>query len=163
VPLGSLTLSGSKLFGMAYFSGSLNGGMAFSMNLDGSGYTVIHNFQPNTATDGSMPTGDLVALGSTLYGMTHAGGIIGQGSLFDMNLDGSGFQVLTSLGGDNGAASPTGDPTLSTGGLPVYGMGQGSIIMYPFPEPASAALLAFGVALCASGRRRCGAARRRGH
>ena len=43
-----LTLVGSKLFGT---SGSAGDGTIFSMNTDGSDYTVLHSFADGTTTD----------------------------------------------------------------------------------------------------------------
>lgn len=128
-PYGSLTLVGSKLYGMtsAGGSGGTSGGgsgygVIFSINTDGNGYQVLHNFAgyPN---DGNNPTGSLTLVGSKLYGMTAGGGKSnGPGVIFSINLDGTGYQVLfdfssTSTGG------PKGSLTLSGGKL--YGMTSG--------------------------------------
>jgi uncharacterized repeat protein (TIGR03803 family) len=51
---------------------------------------VLHQF---TETDGLGPMGDLALAGGTLYGAARAGGI-GNGTIFRVHQDGSGFEVL---------------------------------------------------------------------
>ena len=46
----SLTISGSTLYGATYYGGFDNSGTVFKLNTDGTGYTVIHEF--DRATDG---------------------------------------------------------------------------------------------------------------
>jgi uncharacterized repeat protein (TIGR03803 family) len=99
-PYGSLTLVGSRLYGMTAFGGSggISGGGAgygviYAVNTDGSDYQVLHHFQglPN---DGSVPYGALTLVGSKLYGMTSQGGAYGLGVIFSINLSGDGYQVV---------------------------------------------------------------------
>ena len=76
-PRGSLTLSGSKFYGMVRQGGSTPGagGVIFQINTDGTGFQILHNFMPSDG-DGSEPIGDLTLSGSgnTLYGATYGGG-----------------------------------------------------------------------------------------
>jgi len=92
-PDGDLILSGNTLYGTT-FSGGTNGmGTVFSINTDGSNYTVIHSF--NTAAgEGKDPEAGLFLRGNTLYGTTIAdpGGI--NGTIYSVNTDGSSFTVL---------------------------------------------------------------------
>jgi uncharacterized repeat protein (TIGR03803 family) len=95
-PQGSLLLDGSTLYGMTFWSGVLNNaGTLFKMNTDGSGYTVLHQFE-NTAVNGSGPRGTLILSGSTLYGMTLSGGSAGasHGTIFKIETNGTGFGLL---------------------------------------------------------------------
>ncbi|MGA3113030.1 MAG: choice-of-anchor tandem repeat GloVer-containing protein [Syntrophobacteraceae bacterium] len=121
-PYGSLTLSGSTLYGMAA-SGGVNGsGVIFQVNTDGTGYQVLHSFG-GVATDGCYPYGSLTLSGTTLYGMTSGGGAGGSGTIFQINTDGTGYQVLYSFGGfTNDGTYPFGSLTLS--GTTLYGMTQ---------------------------------------
>jgi uncharacterized repeat protein (TIGR03803 family) len=79
--LGELLLSGSTLFGMTLLGGTANLGTIFEIETDGSGYTELHSFVGG-AGDGAGPTGDLILSGSTLYGMTGAGGATDNGVVF---------------------------------------------------------------------------------
>lgn len=147
-PLGSLTLSGSKLYGMA--GGCRSKGVLFSMNTDDTDYSFLHSFFGGTS-DGASPNGSLTLSGSTLYGMTVAGGTSNRGTLFGININGSGFSLLESfVGTPNDGSSPYGDLTISGDGSTLYGMtlqggtnGGGTVFAKFFvPEPSSLLLLA---------------------
>jgi uncharacterized repeat protein (TIGR03803 family) len=119
-PYGSLTLSGSTLYGMTGYGGGSNGGTVFKMNTDGTGFALLHTFT-GSGGDGSNPFGSLTLSGSTLYGMTYGGGDSGRGTAFKMNTDGTGFNRLhTFAGGVNDGSAPYGSLTLS--GSTLYGM-----------------------------------------
>lgn len=129
-PYGSLVASGSTLYGMTSSGGAYNLGTIFKINMDGTGYAVLHSFAGavvGAPTDGANPKGSLTLSGSTLYGMTSGGGIrAGEGTIFKINTDGTGFAVLYSFGSNgNGydAAWPDGSLTLS--GSTLYGMTTG--------------------------------------
>ncbi len=101
VPMSGLTLVSTKLYGSTYYGGSNHVGTIFSMNLDGSAFTVLHQLgtEPIDATDPSASP--LTLVGNQLSGAYRGGGtnlgygqFIGQGLLFHMNLDGSGFTPL---------------------------------------------------------------------
>jgi uncharacterized repeat protein (TIGR03803 family) len=113
-PCGSLTLSGSTLYGMTYAGGASSGGTIFQINTDGTGYRILHAFSGG-ASDGALPAGDLTQSGSTLYGMTDSGGASSAGTIFQINTDGTGFQVLHSF-----YAEPSASLTLL--GSALYGM-----------------------------------------
>jgi len=121
-PAGSLLLSGSVLFGLTHDGGAYGLGTVFSVNPDGSGFTVLHSFASGTG-DGANPYGGLVLSGSTLYGMTYGGGY-GYGTVFKLNTDGTGFTVLRALDNFNDGGKPYGSLTLS--GSTLYGMTSGS-------------------------------------
>jgi uncharacterized repeat protein (TIGR03803 family) len=117
-PLGGLTVSGSKLYGMTRWSGvGVEGGSIFQINTDFTGFNVIHTFAGG-ANDGRSPCENTLTLvDSALYGVTLAGGANNGGTLFKINLDGSGFQVLHSFDAGSG---PNGDLTLV--GSSLYGV-----------------------------------------
>ena len=84
-------------------------GQAFSQT-----FTVLHSFGVqntnsvgvSTNSDGAGSMGALVLSGNTLYGATTAGGAFGNGTLFSVNTDGTGFKVLhTFTAQDNGTNS----------------------------------------------------------
>jgi len=121
VPNGDLTISGSIMYGMTSTGGSNNQGNIFSINIDGTGYTDILNFN---GTNGSLPNGDLTLSGSVLYGMTSKGGANGEGLIFSVNTDGTGYKNLLDFNGTNGS-NPNGSLILSAGVL--YGMTAGNV------------------------------------
>ena len=100
---GTLTLSGTTLYGMACNGGSNGDGTVFSVGVNGSGF---HNLLSFTGTGGAYPgasaAGSLTLIGSTFYGMTQAGGSAGKGTVFRVGANGSGFQSLLSFTGSGG-------------------------------------------------------------
>ncbi len=100
---GPLALSGSTLYGMTLFGGTNdNPGTIFKINTNGSGFSVIHTF--GEIGDGKFPWGSVTLIGSTLYGMTSSGGDSNNGTIFKINTDGSGYNVLYSFNGTDGAS-----------------------------------------------------------
>lgn len=125
-PNGSLTPVGSRLYGMTPEGGANSAGTIFSINSDGSGYSVLHNFTAFNVNEGSEPYGSLTLVGSKLYGMTKEGGLAGYGTIFSINLDGSGYMLIhnfTNAGYAYDDAHPLGSLTLVDSTL--YGMTSG--------------------------------------
>jgi uncharacterized repeat protein (TIGR03803 family) len=91
-PYGAL-LSGpdGALYGAGHSMGSFSGGTVFKLAIDGTGLTVLHDFDH---LDGRWPFAGLV-LGAdgALYGSTHQGGF-GIGTVFTIQTDGSNFAKL---------------------------------------------------------------------
>ncbi|MGO9017794.1 MAG: choice-of-anchor tandem repeat GloVer-containing protein [Syntrophobacteraceae bacterium] len=120
-PSGSLTLSGSTLYGMTPSGGANGSGTIFQINTNGKGYKVLYSFGTVT-NDGANPNGSLTLSGSTLYGMTSQGGTNGLGTIFQINAT-TGYQVLYNFAGyPNDGANPNGSLTLSLSGSTLYGM-----------------------------------------
>ena len=105
---GSLTLSGSTLYGTTANGGSYGDGNVFSINTDGSGFESLLSFSGSTT---EHPLWSFTLGGSTLYGMTTFGGANGGGTVFRVNTDGTGFQSLLAFSGSNGGR-PWGGLTL---------------------------------------------------
>ena len=84
-PSAGLTLSGSTLYGTTVGGGSSGAGTVFKVNTDGSGYTVLQNF--DGGRDGGYPQASLTLSGSTLYGTTANGGGSGNGTVFKIGTD----------------------------------------------------------------------------
>ena len=59
-------------------------------------YQPLHNFAA-TSRDGFSPLTDLVLVSNTLYGTTASGGTNGNGTIFKINTDGTGYGILRSL------------------------------------------------------------------
>lgn len=106
-PNGGVILSGDTLYGTAVGGGKFARGTVFKVNTNGSGFTTLHNFtradfhpdlNPFSAnSDGTHPMAGLVLSNDTLYGTTQGGGDFGQGTVFKVNTDGTGFTTLHSF------------------------------------------------------------------
>ena len=81
-PLGSLTLFGKELFGMASSGGANNSGCIFSIDTNGKEYKKLFDFN---GINGNFPGGDLTLSGDTLYGMTEIGGAHNYGVIFKLD------------------------------------------------------------------------------
>lgn len=107
-----LLVSGGQLFGTTSFGGyaypnpASEGGTVFSLNTDGGNFVLLYQFN---LSDGKTPASELCLSGSTLYGVTSAGGSAGGGVVFSLDTSGSGFTVLRNL--------TAADGTGATGGL----------------------------------------------
>jgi uncharacterized repeat protein (TIGR03803 family) len=97
-PEAGLALSGNTLYGTAASSGAFGNGTIFAITTDGSGFTNLHSFTAlsiyGTNGDGAYPYGGLVSSGEAIYGTAYLGGSGGQGTIFKINSDGTGFTNL---------------------------------------------------------------------
>jgi uncharacterized repeat protein (TIGR03803 family) len=158
-PYGSLTLDGSTLYGMTSTGGNADVGTVFRINTDGTGFSLLRKFAGGSA-DGSSPYGSLTLDGSTLYGMTSAGGDANAGTMFQMNTDGTGFSLLHEFaGGGTDGSAPNG--SLTQDGLMIYGMTRsggdadlGTVFSMVIPEPSSFVLMGVGALAFLPRRRR---------
>lgn len=117
-PRGSLIYDGTYLYGITYQGGSNGGwGVAYKIKPDGTGFLNLHNFDN---TDGGNPLGSLIAIGSTLYGMTSSGSLDGSGNIYKVNSDGTGFTELFPFIQNDTGGNPTG--SLITDGTFLYGL-----------------------------------------
>jgi uncharacterized repeat protein (TIGR03803 family) len=82
-PFGSLTLSGSTLYGVTSDEDTGTDGTIFSIMTDGTDYRVLHRFN---GTDGRDPWGTLLLHDGSLYGMTSKGGSNNLGVIFALDL-----------------------------------------------------------------------------
>jgi uncharacterized repeat protein (TIGR03803 family) len=165
-PYAPPTVFGSKLYGTTVLNPDPDGvGTIFSINTDGTDYTVLHRFYTGPDNDGAYPAGPLTLSGSTLYGTTNRGGAGGLGTIFSLGLDGTGYQVLESFAGNtddgiDGDEPYLGGPAISPDGSTLFGMTQyggaanrGVIFSKTIPEPGTSALLGFGMFLLSARRR----------
>lgn len=99
-PLAALTAFGTNLFGTCS-GGGISNGVVFRLNTDGSGFTNLHVFSAlvsGTNSDGAFPyAGGLTVNGTNLFGTTRLGGRAGNGVVYRLNPDGSGFTNLHSF------------------------------------------------------------------
>ncbi|MGD1085023.1 MAG: choice-of-anchor tandem repeat GloVer-containing protein [Verrucomicrobiota bacterium] len=101
-PMAALVLSGQSLYGTTE-GGGVGEGTVFKVNVDGTGFGTLHTFTAvrgarYTNSDGRFPQSELVLSGQTLYGTAWSGGPAGQGTVFKVNTDGTGFVVLHGFG-----------------------------------------------------------------
>jgi uncharacterized repeat protein (TIGR03803 family) len=94
-PQAGLILSGNTLYGTASAGGSSGNGTVFAVNTDGTGFTNLHTF--TEGSDGTGPQAGLILSGNTLYGTAQYGGSSGNGTIFAVNTDGTGFRNLHSF------------------------------------------------------------------
>ena len=104
LPYGSvIQASNGSLYGMTSRGGFSNSGNGtiFKVKADGTGYVVLHRFDPHTG----VPMGSLIqGTDGMLYGQG-IGGFVGYGAIFKINLDGTGFQIIHHMNGNDGIAS----------------------------------------------------------
>jgi uncharacterized repeat protein (TIGR03803 family) len=102
-PWGGLLLVGNTLYGTASRGGDAGSGTVYKLNTDGTGFSRLHSFGALDAggnnTDGAYPLSSLILWSNALYGTTYRGGTLGTGTVFRVNLDGTGFTTLQHLGG----------------------------------------------------------------
>lgn len=102
-----ISSSSAVIYGTASLGGDSGQGTIFSMNSDGTGYTVLHNF--TGGADGGFPTAGLVLSGNTLYGTTVNGGSTDNGTVFAINTNKTGFTVLHNFTARNSPAYTNSD------------------------------------------------------
>jgi uncharacterized repeat protein (TIGR03803 family) len=120
-PLAPLYLTNGMLYGTAEYGGAGNNGTIFGMNLDGSGFTILHAFTGRG--DGGNPMGGLV--GDRVYvPLANGGSNFFTGAIFSLNLYGSG-PVGTSLPGGTEGSYPIGEMGVTAGGTVFAAAGQG--------------------------------------
>jgi uncharacterized delta-60 repeat protein len=120
IPYGLLVLHDGVFYGTTTYGGPpydvpptnpANKGNLFKMNMDGTGFTVLHEFVGG-ANDGWKPWSGLTISGDTIYGSTVYGGPRGEsgGVIYAMNTNGGGFRLLHTFGepgdGFGGSTSP---------------------------------------------------------
>jgi len=103
-PDAGLISSGNILYGTAANGGRFGEGTVFALNLDGSGFTTLHSFTPTSPpglnSDGVEPEAGLILSGNILYGTAYGGGgKFGGGTVFALNIDGTGFMTLHDFAG----------------------------------------------------------------
>ncbi len=163
-PIAGLVVSGDTLYGVAGSGGSSGNGTVFKLNTNGTGFTTLHSFAPlsgpypPTNSDGALPLGKLILSGNTLYGTTSGGGSSGNGTLFAINTDGTGFTKLHNFAAfppvpgpstNSDGAGPSGGLILSGNtlfGTAAYGGSMGSGTMFAINTDGSGFINLFNFA-----------------
>jgi uncharacterized repeat protein (TIGR03803 family) len=124
-PNAGLTLLGSNIYGATPSGGSSANGTIFSLNTDGTRFRVLHVFTAGSGSFGNVTNGDganpeaaLFPSGNALYGVSSSGGGSGNGTIFTLNTDGTGFTNLHVFADGVGTF---GNVTNSDGAHPVSG------------------------------------------
>jgi len=121
-PQAGLILSGSVLYGTASQGGSSDYGTVFSINTNGTGFTILYSFA-GYPEDGADPVSGLLLSGSTLFGTAQFGGNSDYGTVYAMNTDGTGYITLHNFAGYAGdGAFPTAGLIFS--GSTLYGTAE---------------------------------------
>jgi hypothetical protein len=160
LPMGSLTLNGTTLYGMTNGGGAFSRGNIFSVGTDGSNYRNLLSFTGSGGSaSGAFPDGSLILSGTTLYGMTSGGGAYTGGNIFSAGIDGSDYRDLYDFTGHADGGLPYSDLTLTGGTLfgttSLGGFGNNGTIFaltLPTPEPGTLALVGAGAAALVSYR-----------
>jgi uncharacterized repeat protein (TIGR03803 family) len=146
-PVAGLIISGNILYGTAEYGGGSGNGTVFALNTNGMGFTNLYSFSMVSTSfpfyangDGANPEANLIISGNTLYGTASSGGTNGDGSVFAVNTDGTGFTNLYSFVGGNDGSNPFGGLIIS--GNTLYGTaedggtnGDGTVFSLSLPLP----------------------------
>lgn len=158
------------LYGTTQNGGAYDQGAVFKMNPDGSGYSVLHSFAgtngPGPLPDGALPAAGLIQgtdgalYGTTPYDYEYEGGtaangfygVSGNGTIFRLNPDGSGYRVLKNFTGGGTGEGPSGALVQATNGL-LYGTtGGGALFSIKLDGTGYAVLKVVGPAYLMQGR-----------
>ncbi|HEV2393781.1 MAG TPA: choice-of-anchor tandem repeat GloVer-containing protein [Verrucomicrobiae bacterium] len=125
-PVGVIAL-GNTLYGTAQSGGISGIGTVFKVNVDGTGFTVLHYF-----TNSANPLAGLISSGNTLFGTTECC----YGSVFAINTDGMAFRTLHFFPFLDSGMSPRAPLVMS--GITLYGTSFGATPSFGYqPDPGS--------------------------
>jgi uncharacterized repeat protein (TIGR03803 family) len=146
-PQAGLILSGDTLYGTASGGGSWGYGTVFAINTNGMCFTNLYDF--TGGSDGWNPVAGLILSGNTLYGTAQFGGTSGDGTVFAVNTDGTGFTTLYSFTNGSDGGEPQAGLILS--GNTLYGTasgggswGAGTVFSLSLPVPPQLAITMAG-------------------
>jgi uncharacterized repeat protein (TIGR03803 family) len=108
VQTGSISVKSpaSVLYGLTTYGGKWGNGTIFSIHADGKHFTILQNFGKPGTNDGINPFGSLTLDGTTLYGTTQTGGNKGNGTVFQINTDGTGYARVYDFQNGTDAMNP---------------------------------------------------------
>ena len=124
-PLAQLVISvtTSTLYGTTIEAFTGGSGTVFAINTNGMGFRTLHSF--NSSSDGNGGFVGLILSGNTLYGVSEGGGSSGNGTVFALNTDGTGFTNLHNFTATSGPSGTNSDganpPGLIVSGNTLYG------------------------------------------
>ncbi len=166
-PVGRVVVSGNTLYGVMFRGGTNfnrccqpGDGTIYRVNTDGSNYSILRLLN-STLGDGYKPGAGLVLSGNFLFGTTQQGGVssrgtFDRGTVFKINTNGSGYQIIHAFSGYEDGEVPQTELTLI--GSTLYGItsysqfggagpvlfklgldGSGFTVVYTFPVTWSGA------------------------
>jgi uncharacterized repeat protein (TIGR03803 family) len=103
-PISGLARVGSLFYGTTGGGGKYDKGMVFSISPNGTGFTVLYDFQGKG--DGRGSAAGLTNAGGTLYGTTQDGGTKGSGTVFSITTAGAFATIYSFKGGASDGAKP---------------------------------------------------------
>jgi len=122
------------LYGITRAGGANGTGVIFKISKEGTGFTVLHTFGPITSEVNAVPVLNADGIGSTspllagaddyFYGTAANGGPSGNGTVFRVRFDGTGFEVLHAFTAIVESDSST-LPTNEDGATPIAGLTDG--------------------------------------
>lgn len=123
----SLLVNGTTLYGTTYWGGANGNGTVFRMQLDGSGFSMLHHFGATRTNHGGVFTNNggahpiqfsgLTLWGKTLFGTTFSGGNSGNGTVFALLTNGTGFTIIHDFSATTGPSSINSDGATPYAGL----------------------------------------------
>lgn len=134
-PQAGVVSVGNALFGAADSGGAWGNGTYFKLNKDGSGYVTLYNFSlllNETNSDGAYPDNTPVLVGNTLFGASYNGGLFGNGTVFKLNTNGTGFTTLHHFA--DTTLNPSGFATNAGGANPESGLLVADEVVYGTTE-----------------------------
>jgi len=130
-----LEASDGLLYGTTEFGGAQDLGAAFTLNRDGTGFHVFHDFG---VLDGIRPRAPLVEQGALLWGTAYAGGADDGGTLFRMTRTGRIFAPVhdfAAAGGEHPRAAVLVGSDGALYGTTEAGGDHGFGVVYRFTNP----------------------------
>lgn len=109
-----------NLYGTALEGGLDDNGVIYKISLTGADYSPIHIFN-GSDSDGAQPHSGVILVNNVFYGITAEGGTHGNGTLYQINPNGTDFSVLHSFHNSTGDDSH-GRLTLGSDGHTLFGM-----------------------------------------
>ncbi len=94
------------LYGATNTGGANSDGIVFSMNTDGSNYTILHDFAGGTGDGANAWGGVVLGTDGKIYGETSGGGAYNGGTLWSLTPSGT-LTLLHSFGGTGDGIDPT--------------------------------------------------------
>lgn len=122
LPFGLMEAGNGRLYGVTGTGSPL--GAVFGINKDGNEFQILARFQRPTS-NGQFPRGLLLeGPGGRLYGVTASDRTAFLGTVYRLNLDGSGFETIHSFVGNGLGSLPDSGLVLATDGF-LYGQAAG--------------------------------------
>jgi uncharacterized repeat protein (TIGR03803 family) len=135
---GNLVQVGTTLYGLTTFGGKYGNGALFSISTKGKHFTILQSFGQPSSNDGINPLGSLTLNDTTLYGTTQLGGNKNNGTVFQINTDGTGYTRVYDFQNGNDGVNPYDNVILLNNTL--YGMteaggvcGEGTVFAIALP------------------------------